>query len=96
MVYLKYIRKNNVIEYSDGEIDYYEIRSDIFGYYSTLFFRPFTKLNINKLYIQKKVLGYSDEEGGYFPYCKSEKDVMKLLRGLQKESKIRYYAETEI
>ena len=96
MVYLKYIRKNNIIEYSDGETDEYEINSDDFGYYATLYKRPFQKLNIDKLYIQKKVLGYSDEQGGYFPYCRSKKDVIKLLRGLQKESKIRYYAATEI
>lgn len=96
MVYLKYIRKNNVIEYSDGETDNYDIKKDKYGYYATLFFRPFEKLDIDKLYIQKKVLGYSDEDSGYFPYCKSEEDVIKLLRGLQKESKIRYYAATEI
>ena len=96
MVYLKYIRKNNIIEYSDGETNHYHIKYDGIGYYATLSKRPFEKLDIDKLYIQKKVLGYSDEQGGYFPYCKSEKDVIKLLRGLQKESKIRYYAATEI
>lgn len=96
MVYLKYIRKNNVIEYSDGEINEYKIKKDGIGYYATLYVRPFTKLNIDKLYIQKKVLGYSDKEFGLFPYCKSEKDVIKLLRGLQKESKIKYYMENEL
>ena len=94
MIYLKYIRKNNVIEYSDGSKADFEIKHDMIGYYATLYERPFNLLGINKRALSEKVLGYYED--GCFPYCKTEKDVFKLLRGLQKESKIKYYLENEL
>lgn len=94
MVYLKYIRKNNTIEYSDGSIDGFSIEHDRFGYYTTLYGRPFYILGIDKVALSRKVLGYYGD--GCFPYCRTEKDVFKLLRGLQKESKIKYYMDNEL
>lgn len=94
MVYLKYIRKNNIIEYSDGSTAGFTIEHDKFGYYTTLYERPFNILGINKVALSRKVLGYYDD--GCFPYCRTEKDVFKLLRGLQKESKIKYYMDNEL
>lgn len=96
MVYLKYIRKNNVIEFSDGKRLSFLVKHDRYGYYATTFETPFRELDINKLKLQKKILGYIDMSQGRFPYCKTEKDVIKLLRGLQKESKIKYYKENEL
>lgn len=94
MVYLKYIRKNNVIEYSDGVKQKFTIEYDQYGYYTTLFAYPFLKLNIDRERLSLDTLGYY--EGGAFPYCKSKKDVLILLRALQKESKIKYYIENEL
>lgn len=94
MVYLKYIRGNNVIEYSDGMIDSFSIKHDMVGYYTTLYERPFRLLGIDKIDLSLKVLGYY--EFGLFPYCKTEKDIFKLLRGLQKESKLKYYLANEL
>lgn len=94
MIYLKYIRKNNSIEYSDGTVFHFSIEHDFIGYYTTLFERPFRDFNIDKTSLSLKVLGYYED--GNFPYCKTEKDVFKLLRGLQKESKIKYYMENEL
>ena len=94
MVYLKYIRKNNFIEYSDGSKVVFNIEHDKFGYYTTLYGRPFHILDIDKKALSEKVLGYYED--GCFPYCKTIKDIFKLLRGLQKESKIKYYMENEL
>lgn len=94
MVYLKYIRKNNIIEYSDGVKSEFTIERDMVGYYASLFNKPFRKLNIDKERLSLDTLGYY--EYGNFPYCKSEKDVFKLLRALQKKSKIKYYIENEL
>ena len=94
MVYLKYIRENNTIEYSDGRIDNFSIKHDNIGYYTTLYERPFNLLGIDKIDLSSKVLGYY--EPGLFPYCKTEKDIFKLLRGLQKESKLKYYLANEL
>lgn len=94
MVYLKYIRKNNIIEYSDGSKAGFIIKHDMCGYYTTLYERPFNLLGIDKVALSRKVLGYY--ESGCFPYCRTEKDVFKLLRGLQKESKIKYYMDNEL
>ena len=94
MVYLRYIRKNNIIEYSDGSKVGFNIEHDMYGYYTTLYERPFNVLGIDKIALSRKVLGYYDD--GCFPYCRTETDVFKLLRGLQKESKIKYYMENEL
>ena len=94
MVYLKYIRKNNVIEYSDGVKSGFTIESDPIGYYATLFQHPFVNLNVDKERLSLDTLGYYND--ACFPYCKSEKDVFKLLRALQKKSKIKYCMENEI
>lgn len=94
MVYLKYIRKNNIIEYSNGSKAGFDIEYDMIGYYATLYELPFKILGIDKIALSRKVLGYYED--GYFPYCRTEKDVFKLLRGLQKESKIKYYMENEL
>lgn len=96
MIYLKYIRKNNVLEFSDGKRLSFLVSNDRYGYYATTFNEPFEELGIHKLTLQKKILGYSDLNGGRFPYCKTKEDVIKLLRGLQKESKIKYYQENEL
>lgn len=94
MVYQKYIRKNNVIEYSDGVKHEFDITHDQFGYYATLFMYPFEKLNIDKAHLSLDTLGYYED--GAFPYCKSKDDVLILLRALQKKSKIKYYMENEL
>lgn len=94
MVYLRYIRKNNIIEYSDGNKTGFSIEHDKFGYYATLYEWPFRILGIDKIALSRKVLGYYDD--GCFPYCRTEKDIFKLLRGLQKESKIKYYMGNEL
>ena len=94
MVYLKYIRKNNVIEYSDGVKSEFTIKRDMVGYYTTLYEFPFKKLNIDKETLSLDTLGYYED--GCFPYCKSAKDVLTLLRALQKKSKIKYYIENEL
>ena len=51
-------------------------------------------LMINKIELSYNILGYYIN--GYFPYCKTEKDIFKLLRGLQKESKLKYYLANEL
>ena len=94
MVYLKYIRKNNVIEYSDGVKSKFTIERDMIGYYATLYEFPFKKLNIDKEKLSLDTLGYYED--GCFPYCKSEKDVFTLLRALQRKSKIKHYMENEL
>lgn len=94
MVYLKYIRKNNVIEYSDGSKHGFSIEVDNYGYYATLYKFPFHKLNVDKERLSLDTLGYYED--GCFPYCKSKKDVLILLRALQKKSKIKYYIENEL
>lgn len=94
MVYLKYIRKNNVLEFSDGSQMPFIIRKDEHGYYATIFAKPFDLLMISKVELSYNILGYYIN--GCFPYCKTEKDVFKLLRGLQKESKIKYYLANEL
>ena len=94
MVYLKYIRKNNVLEFSDKTKMGFIIRQDEIGYYATCFSNPFFITGIDKFKLSKKYLGY--DKDGDFPYCKTIEDVFKLLRGLQKESKIKYYQENEL
>lgn len=94
MVYLKYISKNNVLKFSDGFQMPFVIRKDEHGYYATLFAKPFDLLMINKIELSYNILGYYIN--GYFPYCKTEKDIFKLLRGLQKESKLKYYLANEL
>lgn len=94
MVYLKYIRKNNILEFSDGVKSRFNIKRDTIGYYTTLFDDPFRKLNIDKVKLSLDALGYYED--GRFPYCKSNEDVLILLRALQKKSKIKYYMDNEL
>lgn len=94
MIYLKYIRKNNVLEFSDKTKMEFIIRHDEIGYYANCFSTPFFITGIDKVKLSKKYLGYDKE--GNFPYCKTKEDIFKLLRGLQKESKIKYYQENEL
>ena len=94
MIYIKYIKTNNVIVYSDGSIHAFHIERDMSGLYTTLYDKPFRLLNIDKADLSNEVLGYYEE--GLFPYCKTEKDIFKLLRALQKKSKIKYYIENEL
>lgn len=42
----------------------------------------FLLLELDTLDFQEKILNYVDTEDGSFPYCKTEKDAMKLLDGL--------------
>ena len=42
----------------------------------------FLLLDMDPLDFQEKILNYVDTEDGSFPYCKTEKDAMKLLDGL--------------
>lgn len=48
----------------------------------------FTHFKIPKS-IQSKILGYKDCFG-IFPYCRSREDLLKLLKGIQKQSIINY------
>lgn len=48
----------------------------------------FTHFKIPKS-IQGKILGYKDSFG-IFPYCRSREDLLKLLKGIQKQSIINY------
>lgn len=56
----------------------------------------FDKFNINKedLYyktFKRYVVGF-----GIWPYCKTKKECITLLKALIKETQVRYYADTEL
>ena len=55
----------------------------------------FIKFNISKDRLLRKVFNrpYSS---GRWPYCKTEKECITLLKALIKETQIQYYAKTEI
>ena len=52
------------------------------------------KVNINDLYY--KIFKRHDDYLGIWPYCKTHKECITLLKALIKETQIRYYASTEI
>ena len=57
----------------------------------------FTKFKIctSKLYFKVFNRSY-DDLGGIWPYCKTKKECITLLKALIKETQIKYYANTEI
>lgn len=63
------------------------------GYINDFLFRKF---NISKNYLYYKVFKRRDEDGGFWPYCKTKKECITLLKALIKETQVRYYADTEL
>lgn len=57
----------------------------------------FTKFGISKSKLYFKVFNRSyNDLGGIWPYCRTKKDCITLLKALIKETQIKYYANTEI
>lgn len=57
----------------------------------------FTKFRISKSRLYSKVFKRSyGDLGGIWPYCKTGKECITLLKALIKETQLKYYANTEI
>lgn len=57
----------------------------------------FTKFRISRSELYFKVFNrHYNELGGIWPYCKSRKECITILKALIKETQIKYYANTEI
>lgn len=56
----------------------------------------FRKFNIDRNYLYYKIFKRYEDGLGIWPYCKTHKECITLLKALIKETQIRYYASTEI
>lgn len=84
--------KVSVVDSQNNKTDF-RIDHDYHGWFLNVKFPVsndfiFTHFRIPKS-IQSKILGYKDSFG-IFPYCRSREDLLKLLKGIQKQSIINY------
>lgn len=56
----------------------------------------FYKFNINRVNLYYKTFKRHEVGAGIWPYCKTKKECITLLKALIKETQIRYYADTEL
>lgn len=56
----------------------------------------FHKFQVDKRDLYYKVFKRHENGTGVWPYCKTKKECMMLLKALIRETQIRYYADTEI